>query len=144
MGTQQILLIVLAVIIVGVAIAVGVTMFNNQSYNSNKQAVSAELTNYSTVLMQYWKTPASMGGAGQVVGNVTVAKTAVYLGFSNADPYNFTTENGEFRVTGVDGTVVTIKGLGKEQKGGSKPLISTAVDLSNSDITTTVGSASSF
>jgi hypothetical protein len=144
MGTQQILLIVLAVIIVGVAIAVGVTMFNNQAYNSNKQSVSSELTNYATVLLQYWKTPASMGGAGTVVGNVTIAKAATYLGFSTADPYNFTSDNGEFRVTGVEGTVVTMKGLGKEQKGGNKPLISTTVDLSNSDITTTIGSASGF
>ncbi len=31
MGTQQLLLIVLGVIIVGVAIAVGITIFNNQA-----------------------------------------------------------------------------------------------------------------
>ncbi len=144
MGTQQILLIVLGVIIVGVAIAVGITMFNNQSYNSNKQAVSSELTNYATLLIQYWKTPASLGGAGGRIGNVTVAKTAVYLGFKESEPYNFVSDNGEFRVTGVNGTIVTMKGLGKEQKGNNKPLVSTAVDLSNSDITTTVGSATGF
>jgi hypothetical protein len=36
MGTQQILLIVLSVIIVGVAIVVGIGMFNRQAYNSKK------------------------------------------------------------------------------------------------------------
>jgi Tfp pilus assembly protein PilE len=144
LGTQQILLIILAVIIVGVAVAVGVTMFNNQAYNSNKQAVSAELTNYATVLIQYWKTPASMGGAGQIVGNVTVARTAAFLGFSNVTPYNITTDSGEYRITDVTGTVVGMKGLGKEQRSGTKPLISTSVDLSNNDITTSIGSAVGF
>lgn len=144
MGTQQILFIILGVIIVGVAVSVGVAMFNNQAYNANKQAVSADLTNYATILLQYWKTPASMGGAGQVIGNVTVAKAASYLGFAATDPFNVRTDDGEFRITEVNGTVVTMKGLGKELKSGAKPLISTDVDLSNSDITTTIGSASGF
>jgi hypothetical protein len=144
MGTQQILLIILGVIIVGVAIAVSFTMFGNQAYNSNKQAISSELTGYASVLFQYWKTPVSMGGAGAKIAVVTIPKAAKYLGFSDLEPYNVTTENGEFRVFSLEGTVITLKGLGKEVKGGLKPLISMSVDLSNSGITTTIGSAAGF
>ncbi len=39
MATQQILLIVLTVIIVGIAIAVGIAMFKAHAINSNRQAV---------------------------------------------------------------------------------------------------------
>ncbi len=39
MGTQQILLIVLSVIIVGIAVAVGITMFNQQAENSNQKCL---------------------------------------------------------------------------------------------------------
>jgi len=64
MGTQQLLLIVLGVIIVGIAIAVGITIFNNQSYNSNMQAVASELSHYGSMVIQWWKTPRAQGGAG--------------------------------------------------------------------------------
>nr|MBC8383659.1 hypothetical protein [Candidatus Cloacimonadota bacterium] len=47
MGTQQILLIVLSVIIVGIAVAVGITMFNAQSVNSNRNACIADMNNFA-------------------------------------------------------------------------------------------------
>ena len=52
MGTQQILLIVLSVIIVGVAIAVGIQMFNSQSYSSNKTAIAADAQSFATLVVQ--------------------------------------------------------------------------------------------
>jgi hypothetical protein len=65
MGTQQILLIVLSVIIVGVAIVVGITMFRNQAIKSNAQALAAEATNLRTEMVQWYKTPIDQGGGGQ-------------------------------------------------------------------------------
>jgi len=143
MGTQQLLLIVLSVIIVGVAIAVGISMFSGQAYNSNVQAVAAELTNYAALVMQYWKTPASMGGAGQNISNVTVVSIANYIGFSGANN-SITTDNGEFRVNNVSGTVITLKGFGKEKKGDNHPMVTTTIDVSNNQIGSTVSSATGF
>ncbi|MFA7213746.1 MAG: hypothetical protein WC111_07640, partial [Candidatus Cloacimonadaceae bacterium] len=65
MGTQQILLIVLSVIIVGAAIAVGIQMFNNQAYSANKSALAADAQSFATQIVQYYKTPESQGGAGR-------------------------------------------------------------------------------
>jgi hypothetical protein len=143
MGTQQILLVVLGVIIVGVAIAVGISMFGSQAYNSNRQAVASELTSFATQVVQFWKTPASLGGGGSVSGNLTVAKVADYIGFNDANE-STTNDSGEYRVISVAGTVVTLKGLGTAEKGGNKPLITTTVDVTNSAITTTVGTGSGF
>jgi hypothetical protein len=143
MGTQQILLIVLSVIIVGVAIAVGITMFSNQAYNSNQQAVAGELQNYGSQAIQYYKTPVSQGGAGQDSTNVTVTKVATFLGFTGTNN-SLTSDNGEFRVTAVSGTTVTLKGLGKELKSAKYPLVTTTVSLAAGTITSSVSSGATF
>ena len=67
MGTQQILLIVLSVIIVGAAIAVGIQMFNNQAYSANKSAIAADAQSYAAQVVQYYKTPASQGGGSNSI-----------------------------------------------------------------------------
>jgi len=62
MGTQQILLIVLSVIIVGIAVAVGISMFNTQSVAADQQAIAADLQSFGAQVLAYLKTPTSMGG----------------------------------------------------------------------------------
>ena len=126
MGTQQILLIVLSVIIVGVAIAVGITMFQNQAYNSNKQAVSSALANYGAQTLQWWKTPISQGGAGQVFTTDadTVTDLTAFLSLPVDD------ETGKFEVTSAaDAKHVVLSGIGKEKKGDNYPFVETTVDL---------------
>ncbi len=143
MGTQQILLIVLSVIIVGVAIAVGITMFSNQAYNGNQQAVASELQNYGSQAIQYFKTPKSQGGAGQDSLEVTVTKVATFLGFTGAND-SLTSDNGEFRVTAVSGTTVTLKGKGVELKAAKNPIVTTTVALAAGTITSVVSSGTTF
>lgn len=143
MGTQQILLIVLSVIIVGVSIAVGISMFGSQAYISNRQAVAAELQNYSTQVLQFWKTPASLGGAGGRAVNLTVPRLASYIGFEGAD--NTTSSgNGSFKIINTSGSIVTLKGLGTEQKGGTKPLITTIINVESDSVGSVIGAGNSF
>jgi hypothetical protein len=71
MGQQQLLLIILGVIIVGIAIAVGLSLFSAQSIQSNKDAIINDLNNIAAQAYQYRIRPASMAG-----GNGT------YTGFS--------------------------------------------------------------
>lgn len=147
MGTQQLLLIVLGVIIVGIAIAVGITIFNNQAFNANQQAVSQELNTYGTMVIQWWKTPVGQGGAGQLSASVTIPNAAKAIGNTGANNL-LTTDNGEFKVTEIDATAgaeeVTIMGLGTEKRGTNFPLITSVVNLSTGSITTTVGAGTAF
>ena len=62
MGQQQLLLIILGVIIVGIAIAVGLSLFSAQSVQSNKDAMINDLNNIAAQAYQYRIRPASMGG----------------------------------------------------------------------------------
>ena len=137
MGTQQILLIVLSVIIVGAAIAVGITMFNNQSYTSNKAAIAADAQNFATQVVQYYKTPASQGGADKTMANMTDAKIGDFIGWQGTTTTN---ENGTFTIgieVATSDTLVTITGKGKEVKGGKVPQIETKVKFPDGKITAT-------
>jgi hypothetical protein len=62
MGQQQLLLIILGVIIVGIAIAVGLSLFSAQSIQSNKDAIINDLNNIAAHAYQFRIRPSSMGG----------------------------------------------------------------------------------
>lgn len=64
MGQQQILLIVLSVILVGIAIAVGITMFQAQAKQGNIDAIISDLNNLGSVAYQFRIRPITMGGGG--------------------------------------------------------------------------------
>ncbi|MGC8653759.1 MAG: hypothetical protein ACP5US_07200, partial [Candidatus Kryptoniota bacterium] len=65
MGQQQLLLIVLGVIIVGIAIAVGISMFKSNAQSSNRDQVINDLNNLAAKAQQYYRKPTAMGGGEQ-------------------------------------------------------------------------------
>ncbi len=145
MGTQQILLIVLSVIIVGVAVAVGITMFATQATNSNRQALVGELQNFGAAAMQYYKTPASQGGGGGsgTVGfgaNITAAKAGVGIAMGFADDGTLTDDTGTFTLGYTSSTVITITGEGTEKTkaGVLVKAVVTVTASAASPLTTTI------
>jgi Tfp pilus assembly protein PilE len=64
MGQQQLLLIVLGVIIVGIAVAVGINMFSSSAVDANRDAVTADLAHLGSKAQQFYKKPTTMGGGG--------------------------------------------------------------------------------
>lgn len=65
MGQQQLLLVILGVIIVGIAIVVGIEMFQSQSIESNRDAVLSDLQHIAALAEAHWKKPESLGGGGE-------------------------------------------------------------------------------
>jgi hypothetical protein len=99
MGQQQLLLIILGVIIVGIAIAVGLSLFSAQSIQSNKDAIINDLNNIAAQAYQYKVRPASMGGGqGSYVGFTIPSKMA-------------TNENASYAASGASATAVTITSI---------------------------------
>jgi hypothetical protein len=137
-GTQQILLIVLSVIIVGVAVGVGISMFSTQATNSNRQAIISELQNFGATAMQYYKTPSSMAGGGAGTpgfgANLTAAKAGVGLTMGFLTAGTLTDDTGVFTLGWTSASVITITGVGTEKtKAGdlvSAKLTVTATDVS--------------
>jgi len=128
------------VIIVGAAIAVGITMFNNQSYSANKSAIAADAQNFASQVVQYYKTPASQGGGDRSIPTGTDgAKTiASFIGWG--DTATYINDNGWYTLTvktaGADGEV-TITGNGRETNGGKVPKIETTIKFPAGEITAT-------
>ena len=135
MGTQQILLIVLSVIIVGAAIAVGITMFNNQSYSSNKTSIASDAQSFATQVVQYYKTPASQGGADRSDTNMTEANIGNFIGWGATST---TTENGSYKVVKGGTDIIYVYGLGKEKKGTTYPAVRTKIEFPEGKISAKV------
>ncbi len=64
MGQQQLLLIVLGVIIVGIAVVVGINVFTASSVQANADALVADLTNLAANAQQHFRKPGALGGGG--------------------------------------------------------------------------------
>jgi hypothetical protein len=65
MGNQQLLLIILGVIIVGVAIGVGMELFSGTSVGSNRDAIINDMMNLGQYAYRYKLTPIPYGGGGR-------------------------------------------------------------------------------
>jgi hypothetical protein len=64
MGQQQLLLIVLGVIIVGVAIVAGIGLFNAGAEESAKDELVAQSITIGSNAQQFYRRPIAMGGGG--------------------------------------------------------------------------------
>lgn len=65
MGQQQLLLIVLALIAVGVAIAVGFQIYDETHRESAIDFMTKDLSNIAGLAISYYRTPVELGGGSQ-------------------------------------------------------------------------------
>lgn len=65
MGQQQLLLIVLGTIIVGVAVVVGINMFTIGAINSERDALILDINTVAASAASYWRKPAALGGGAR-------------------------------------------------------------------------------
>lgn len=72
MGQQQLLLIVLGVIIVGIAIVVGINLFTASSVEANKDGLVADNLNIASLAQQFYKKPPAMGGGDNTYSGWTI------------------------------------------------------------------------
>lgn len=64
MGTQQLLLVIVGIIITAIGIAVGIQMFGASSTSANKDALVNDINNIAANAKQYRSKIQSMGGGG--------------------------------------------------------------------------------
>ncbi len=121
MGQQQLLLIVLGVIIVGIAIVVGINLFQSSAVDANRNAVIKDLVTLASKAQEYYKKPTSLGGGG----NSFVGFTMPTGLSSNA--------NGTFAI-GTAGTATTIifTGTGTETGNDGSTKVKATATVTNS------------
>jgi hypothetical protein len=118
MGQQQLLLIILGVIIVGVAVVVGITMFEDNAIDQNRSAVIADLTTLGAKAQQFYAKPISLNGGGNSFdkgGNGGQGLTADATGLSFLASTEFTNNaNGTYTIkTAGTPTQIVLHGVGK-------------------------------
>ena len=120
MGQQQLLLIVLGVIVVGIAVVVGINLFNANATSANRDGVISDLNNLGAMGQQYYKKPTSMGGGGNAFTGWTIP--------TGLD----TTANGTYTKT-VAAQTLTLVGTGNEiGTDGTEKVKATATVTGNS------------
>lgn len=105
MGQQQLLLLILAAIIVGIAIVMGINMFGENAVQANQDAVTQDVLTIASRAQGWYRRPAQMGGGGRS-----------FVGLDLADiNFQATNDNGSyaFAAAPVAGSF-TIVGTGTE------------------------------
>jgi hypothetical protein len=72
MGQQQLLLLTLGAIVVGLALAIAFLMFDTQAVASNRDAVTSDLSHLASMAQAYYRKPRVLGGGGHSFGGMTM------------------------------------------------------------------------
>jgi Tfp pilus assembly protein PilE len=131
MGQQQLLLIILGVIIVGIAVAVGITMFQDNAVNANRDAVSNDLINLAARAQQFYRRPVGLGGGGSSFTNLGTDVSKL--------TNNATNDNGTYTISAGGDQTITLKGVGtsKGNDGSTNVTLTCVVTPTGYTVTTT-------
>ena len=106
MGQQQLLLIVLGVIVVGIAVVIGINLFTANAVSANRDGIVADLNSLGAMAQQHYRKPIQTGGGGYTFTGWTIpAKTD-------------TTPNGIYAAT-VSAQSIILVGKGNETNSGA-------------------------
>jgi hypothetical protein len=73
MGQAQLLLVVLGVLLIGVAIYVGVSLFSAGAVEDSRNAIIVDLQNFAARANAYYWKPTAQGGGGKSFANITMS-----------------------------------------------------------------------
>jgi len=139
MGQQQLLLIILGVIVVGIAVVVGITMFQDNAISANRDAVTNDLVNLGARAQQFYRRPCALGGGqGDFTGSPCTPPNPLTMG-KLAGPVSgtsWTNPNGSYTLGTLAAQSVEIIGTGTEKSGGNPVKVTCTV--SDTSLTTHV------
>jgi hypothetical protein len=131
MGNQQILLIVLSVVIIGIAISTGFTMMKYKNIAANREAIIQDMYNLATQSIIFYKTPVNQGGGGGSWNTDYFYQTCGFPLTKNGK--RIITNNGEIRITeNVKGQLI-IDGFGSQIGIEEEDAIRARLTLKGSD-----------
>ncbi len=113
MGQQQLLLIVLGVIIVGIAVVVGINVFVAQSEESTKDAIVSDCNTLGAMAQYYFRRPTSMSGGSNsfegwnIPNNLDTTSNGTYAITQAGDAISVEITGSPLNSTGYDWTVIT-------------------------------------
>lgn len=118
MGQQQLLMVVLSMILVGVAIVVGQTMFEANAINSEQAALTNDLMNFAMKARGYYWRPSYLGGAHRDFRNLLSMNMFVWD----------ENENGRYYIESAAQDSLVIVGVGRMVIGGDTIRVRVSID----------------
>ena len=112
MGQQQLLLVILVTIIVGIATVVAINIFGTAAEQANRDAVRQDLLSAGAQAQALWARPGMMGGISQDFTNVDdIRDLNIPRGSSADDDYTedlIQNDNADYTIVGATATTITI------------------------------------
>ena len=121
MGQQQLLLLILGLIVVGLAIATAIVMFKDNGVAANRDAVTNDLVHLAASAQHYFRRPTTLGGGQGTFAGLTADVNGLKKLTSLPNGAN---ANGVYSIsTAGSATTVVLQGLGVETgSDGSSPV----------------------
>jgi hypothetical protein len=107
MGQTQLLLVILGIILVGVAIFVGIQLFQHNSVDDVRNSVMTDLSSYAARALAYYGKPKTQGGGNKSFDGVTMSM--IFPSSENV--------NGRYYVESAEGDNCVLVGVGKALAG---------------------------
>jgi hypothetical protein len=132
MGQQQLLLVILVTIVVGIATVVAINTFGAAADGANIDAVRQDIVAMGAAAQGYYNKPTMLGGGSKHFDNITMHS----LDFAGIIVENDlgVNENGTYQITSATGQTMTITAYAASENGydgASGPVTFTAVISSN-------------
>ena len=120
MGQQQLLLLVLGIVIVGLAVVVGIQAFGENQKKANADAMVNDGVRIASDAQAWRLKPAAFGGgAGNAAATPWTGLNFQKLGYAVDASSKYTNLNGSYEMTGADGATLTITGTGANNVGNT-------------------------
>ena len=87
MGQTQLLLVILGMLLIGLAVYVGVTMFGANTEEATRNAMIHDLQNFSAHALAFYNKPVAQGGGGKSFSAVTIRTVFPSVENANARYY---------------------------------------------------------
>lgn len=109
MGQTQLLLVVLGMMLVGIAIYVGVSIFSANTVEDTRNAIIVDLQNFAVRANAYYWKPVTQGGGGKSFEDLTLSKIYPMAENVNARYAIESTQDDQCVILGV-GKIITTNG----------------------------------
>lgn len=140
MGQQQLLLVILVTILVGIATVIAVNTFSAASAQSNKDAVRSDLALLASNAHAYYLKPTMMGGGNNSYVGFTFRSIAFPADEISPDGLHARNANGVYHIHGSSASQLNVYGEPIAEISESIDLTTLVSDSDYFDVTITVDS----
>lgn len=140
MGQQQLLLLVLGIVIVGLAVVVGIQAFGENQKKANSDALVNDGVRIASDTQAWVLKPQAFGGGNGSFADVTFQQLG-YNASDNTAGATYSNLNGEFQLSAITADGVTITGCSTEASGLENVVVVAVEGTTPEAIETTISTA---